>query len=156
MVKCDIYLTTKILNLLAIAAIVFISVKRLVEIDTNGIRSAVLSIYYLLFAVLIICTEFKISFVQKLFGFLTGQFGKGMFLTFCGTLFLKGNFDLEMALGIFIIIAGIFNILLVCKHVQSKQGQSSEAYKDSKGPNTVPQLQKDKDAEKAEKASNKA
>jgi hypothetical protein len=47
MVKCDIVLTTKILNLFAIAAIVFIAVKRLVEIDNNGIRSAVLSIYYL-------------------------------------------------------------------------------------------------------------
>jgi prolipoprotein diacylglyceryltransferase len=58
---------------------------------TSDVRSAMLTIYFLyesifeiissFFAVLILAAEFTRGFIVHLFGFLTGYYGRGMFLT---------------------------------------------------------------------------
>lgn len=62
MVQVNIFTITKILNFVAIAAITFIGVKRIVEIDNQGIRSAILSIYYLYILIIIIKTIAYLQF----------------------------------------------------------------------------------------------
>jgi len=44
-----------------------------------------------------------------------GYIGRGLFITFCGSLFIGDDFDIEMIIGIIIIIIGFFNWVVRCK-----------------------------------------
>lgn len=117
-VKCNDKLMT-VLNLIAAVMIIVCGVMRFVyfskrkQADGNDIKvnvfDIILSLYILIFIVILVLAEFRVVLIRKYFNFLDRKMGRGWFILFMGLLILEKVTALEIALSIFILLIAVIN-----------------------------------------------
>jgi len=133
---------SKVTNIASAAAIVFVAIYKLVKTNEKTVNQAVVSLYYLFFAILVVAAEFRLRFITNLFGFLSGQMGRGFFILMCGSLFLSAHMDITVIIGIILIIVGVLNMLI--RVIKGDQFRSNAPYR-------APSAQNQGESQKPEK-----
>ena len=118
--KCNDKLMT-VMNLIACAMIIICGVMRFVYFVKKdkdekkakiNIFDIILSIYIIIFVIILVLAEFRVQRIRKYFNFLDRKMGRGWFILFIGLLILEKVTALEIILGIFILLIAIINMIV--------------------------------------------
>lgn len=140
MTTITIPLIFKFTNCIAAVLIFFVAIYRLCIKDYLTSQEGVVSMYLFFFGQLLLATEFKFKFINILFAFLTGPLGKGIFLIFCGSLFLSKKVTLVCVIGGILILLGLLNMFCYAwlKPKGGEKEASSEPAQPSQNVNNSP------------------
>ncbi|CAG9332785.1 unnamed protein product [Blepharisma stoltei] len=114
--KQDVFL--RVLSLICGIGMFILSIFDFADYKVDEPIDVFLPLYYAIFGVLMIVSEFRPGVLIRYFRFLCETFGKGMFYIFSGTMCIKGSFVLQYIMAAYCIAIGVF--ILCCKAVDGE------------------------------------
>ena len=129
----DTKLLLKILNFIISGLLVALIIFRFINAKEMKFSQILITVYFLIFTIIIICSELKITLVLDLFSFQKYYIGRGIFLIFIAFLCLdyidnlKSTLGaLDIIMGILMILVGIFHLYYGIRHENNAIGDSSD------------------------------
>jgi hypothetical protein len=100
------------MNLFAVILMVICIIMRFTYLGEVNLFFTILTIYLIVFLVLLVLAELKRMTVRIYFNFLDTKVGRGIFIMFLTLLIMEKDSGLEIGMGIVLLIIALFNIFL--------------------------------------------
>ena len=121
----------KILNYVSALIIILDVVMRFFNFQTATDPFYFILTFYLIgFAVLLAIAEAGIKKILVYIEFLNGRMGKGLFIVFIGLLMFDEKFKSDLFIGIAVFLIGVFNIMVSCMKLKTKEDEYTSAEKE--------------------------
>lgn len=145
----------KVINIISGGFTIAIGVLRFILPGNKAnVIDIALSIYFIIFGIVIILSEFNIEFIIiHTFSFLFNYFGRALFLIFVGVLLIN-NIEISTDIGkisvagfSFLIFAAIFSLVYYCSSDEEKEkaknmsSSNSKSNKDAENVKIKPEVQ---------------
>ena len=104
---------TRTLIFVCAIALLALTIFKLLSI-TLSLRTIAQRIGFILFSIKIILCELKIKFMLRNFPYMATEFGKALFIFFCGSLLIEDEFGAQLIIGIAMVVISIMLLIIAC------------------------------------------